>query len=120
MFRIIVLTFLLVSSNICFSDDTKTDYSGIWQNTENSLSFYSIQIKDDQVVIIDLSAIESNKSTLESAFLGDTEDLLLSRVSPTTGMTNELQLIFESSTEASIFIICPVCTVVPINIHKVF
>jgi len=120
MLRLIVLSFILISSNVCFSEDANTDYVGIWQNTENNLSFYSIQIKDDQILLIDLSAIESSGNTLESAFIGGTDDLLLSRVSPTAGVINEMNLIFESTTEASFFVICPICTVVPINIHKIF
>ena len=120
MFKLMILTFLLASSNICFSEDINISHEGIWQNIENNLSYYSIQIKDDQLVLIDLSAIESSGSTLESAYAGHINGLILRRVAPITGVVSDLQLTFESSEEGSIMTICDVCSAVPIKIHKIF
>ena len=120
MFKLIVLTFLLTTSNMCFSEDINTSHGGIWQNIKNNLSYYSIQIKDDQLVLIDLSAIESSGNTLESAYTGHINGSILRRMSPITGVVSDLQLIFDSSEEGFIITVCDVCSVAPIKIHKIF
>ncbi len=126
MFKYITLAILLISSSVCLSDDVKI-YEGIWQDTANAHNYYSIQTKDDQIVLIDLSAIESTGSTLESAYIGSagtyigsTNNFVINRISPVQSRINSLSLVFESPTEGSFSVICDVCSVVAINIRKIF
>lgn len=129
MFKLMVLAVLLISSSACLAEDMKL-YEGIWQNTTNELSYYSIRAKDQQVVLIDLSGIELTRSTLASAYIGSNivnGSILMSQVSPPTAIIS-LGLTFQSSNEGTIVPGCVVsetvsgatCDVAPITIRKVF
>jgi hypothetical protein len=117
MFKLITFIVLLISSNVCLSVDAEI-YEGIWQSGD--LDYYNIQIKDNQIVFIDLSAIESTGSTLESAYIGNVDDFVMNRISSVQGGINALGLVFESPTAGYFSVICDVCDVLAIEIRKIF
>ncbi|MCK5523849.1 MAG: hypothetical protein KAI83_12020 [Thiomargarita sp.] len=117
---LIIMTGLCSLSLLTFADEPSIYIDGIWKNKTEGKNYYSIQTNANQVVMIDLSAIESSSNTLESSYIGNINDLLLSRISPTQGVTNQLYLNFTSVTDGTITTICEVCTVVPIEIEKIF
>ncbi len=116
IFKVITAITLVVFSNICFSADMNT-YDGIWQDIENSNNYYSIHEKDNKVVLINLSGIESTGNTLKSAYTGNTADFVLAGVLPGS---LPLKLQFQSSSEGLIYPICDVCSVVATKIRKIF
>ncbi|MDF1584750.1 MAG: hypothetical protein P1P78_15770 [Methyloprofundus sp.] len=119
MFKFIALAILLISSNVCLSDSVNS-YAGIWQDTSNERNYYTLQEKDKQVVLINLSAIESSANTLKSAYVGNAADFVMSRISPAADILNKLKLEFQSPTEGRIYPICDACSVVEVKIRKIF
>lgn len=133
MFKLITLAILLISSSICLSDDVKT-YDGIWQNSDNDRSYYTIQTKGQQIVLIDLSTIESTGSSLSSAYLGNTSDYNMNPIlggkikklefkSPNEGVILDTQCSYIYISEQQTWV--PICissatTSPPITIRKIF
>ncbi len=122
MFKIITAILFLVFSNACFSVDMRS-YDGIWQDVGNSRNYYTIQEKDNKVVLINLSGIEISGNTLKSAYIGNTVDFIMTRVSPESpakDIYNQLKLEFQSPSEGLVYPVCDTCSVIAIKIRKIF
>ena len=121
------VSFLLVSllfSHSALAESQLLSFAGIWQDVKDSTRYYSIQERDDAVVLIDLRRLEQTRDTLSSAYIGKGPDLFLTRIGPRVpevpDFNGQVYLHFTSSTEGVIMGVCEVCMVVPINIRKVF
>lgn len=110
----------LDSADIQNKSSENSTHSGIWQDITQVNHFYTIQEKNDQLILIDLSAIEENRSTLKSAYFGNSNTLVLTRLSPMQVVGDQLQLIFKSTDEATFFPICKACISLETELRKVF
>jgi hypothetical protein len=115
---------LLVALPCSFAQSTAPDVEGIWRDINSNSKYYSLHVEGDSVVLLDLSRLERTHDTLASAYMGKLGDLILTRVGPTVptvpDFNGQVALHFTSASEGSIMGICEVCTVVPIEIRKIF
>jgi len=105
-------------------------YSGIWQDENNPKNYYSIHRNEESLIMIDLSHLITTGQPLTATYMGEKTDYVyvLTPLAPTSievdGQTHRslfsLEITFISNTKAVISPICEVCSVVIVNIHKVF
>lgn len=112
----------LLSAASAFSAEADISYAGIWQDTEKSSDYYVIQENGDDILLIALPGIESTADTLRYSYMGDKSDLLVTRLSGDAypDIYRQVQLHFESPDQGYFYPICEVCSVVAVNIVKVF
>lgn len=120
MGRSLLLICLLTYSAVSHSQET--DYSGIWQDVENSADYYVIREKGDEIVFIALPGVEAYADTLRFSYIGEKSDLIVDSLSGVerSDIYQQLQLQFESPDNGSFYPICDVCLAVTINIIKIF
>lgn len=94
---------------------------GIWQDKDNASRYFSIHEQDGRVVVINLRGIETSGSTLQSTYLGETSDYVLTRMEAQPGQEfyDVVQLEFESPDDAVIYPLCDACSVVALRIRKI-
>ncbi|MDO8906902.1 MAG: hypothetical protein Q7W55_00235 [Pseudohongiella sp.] len=116
------LLFSIGMSASAFSAEAGTNYTGIWQDTERSSDYYVIQENGENILLIALPGIESTADTLRYSYMGDKSDLRVARLSAEAypDIHRQVQLHFESPDQGSFYPICEVCSVVVVNIVKVF
>jgi hypothetical protein len=47
------------------------EFAGIWQDSNNPNKYYSIQVNENRMVLIDLPGLEVSGNTLFSSFIGE-------------------------------------------------
>ena len=120
MKHIMLLLAGLMISTAAFAEDT--GYAGIWQDKRQNGDYYVIQENDSEIVLIALPGIEATGDTLRYSYIGSKEDLQVTRISAEAAQDiyQRLQLHFEGATQGTIMPICEICTVVTIEIEKIF
>lgn len=115
-------------TSFCMAEDL-VDYSGVWQD-ELSGAYYTINQKDDKLVLVALPFIQRGDAVLESAYIGTAAaphggsdaGHRLDRVQPVDppNILNRLVILYVSPTSLIVFPDCPVCSVPGANLRKVF
>ena len=120
MKRIVAILAGLILSAAALADDA--GYAGIWQDKSQNGDYYVIQENGSDIVLIALPGIEATGDTLRFSYIGSKQDLQVTRLSaePANDILQRLQLQFDSATEGKIIPICEVCTVITIQIEKIF
>jgi hypothetical protein len=116
------LALTLALSATVFADEAEMAYTGIWQDMNQSADFYVIQQNGDSLVLIALPGIEDSGDTLRFSYMGEKDDLIMSRLSDQSfdDIYETVQLEFESDEMGTIIPVCETCNVVPINIVRIF
>lgn len=106
------------------------DYNGIWQEQNHPERYYSIRVKDNTVVLIDLAGLETSRHTLQAAYSGilkPTEDGIVRGslvVLSENSLYSSLLVTFESEDKGYISFICSgeLCTAsaAVVGILKIF
>jgi hypothetical protein len=117
------LAITLAFATPSFADEHESAYSGIWQDISQSTDFYVVHENGDSLVLIALPGIEATADTLRFSYMGEKEDLIMSRLSTDGSFDDiygQLQLEFGSDNTGVITPICETCNAVPINIVRIF
>jgi hypothetical protein len=69
---------LALSAQLLLTDGAQTQtgaeaFEGIWQNTANAASYFSLHVDADQLVLVDLASLERTRKTLASSYRGQIE-----------------------------------------------
>ncbi|MBX3639962.1 MAG: hypothetical protein KF888_05535 [Nitrosomonas sp.] len=119
----VVLMFLPISA---FSVDLST-IDGIWRDTDQKESYYSISQDGGAIVLIDLKRLESTGDTLSAAYMGtldsSSESFLLTPIVPSPVSPFDqipIRIDFISDVEARISPECDVCVSPGGAIEKIF
>jgi hypothetical protein len=106
IFKFIKSIITLVFLNVCFSVQA-ADYSGIWQDQTYPQNYYSIFMKNNKIVLIALSRIETIHKTLNASYLGDYLDnkdfFTLTVLSKNDDFFDRIQLKFNSEYDGFYF-----------------
>lgn len=126
---VILLFILTVTSKLCLSADLKS-YDGIWQDIINKSHYYTIQIKDNQVVLIDLFSIAATGNILESTYIGNANIENTQKYIQMMHIYNakdkeKLNLSSPNPDEIELFLICPepaeiICDILQVTLRKIF
>jgi len=96
---------------------------GIWQNTSQENSFYSITQDGNAIVLIDLKRLEAGGNTLAATYIGPLNDLLLTPLAPfPTSPFDQipLRINFLSEDEATLLPECDTCASPGGTLIKIF
>ena len=119
----LIFGLFIAVSTLAVADEKSINYSGIWHASNQSNEFYVIQESGSEVVLVALPGIEETGDTLSYSYIGNKEDLLLTRLSSDPAVDDiftVVQLNFTSEDSASIIPVCDTCTVVKIDLVKIF
>lgn len=119
----LILSMFFALSTYVVAEEASTSYSGIWQDPNQSNAYYIIQERDDELVLLALPGIEASGDTLSYSYIGNKEDLLLTRLSSEASFESIYDVVrvnFTSDNTASIMSTCDVCNAVPIDLVKIF
>ncbi len=111
---------LIPTLGVC---DQETTINGIWQDNKKPNNYYSIHQDTNIIVLIDLARLESSGETFSATYIGSVTDKILKPLSPINNVPLSglsIQLKLHSNTLATIIPICDICSVVTIDIKKVF
>lgn len=123
MFRSILACFICFFSIQSLAQQASATYAGIWQDTNQTDDYYVIQEKDDNLVLVALPGIEASGDTLRYSYIGNKQELVFTRLSPDTtfdDIYHTLKLSLPGEDTAVIMPVCEVCSVIPINLVRVF
>ncbi len=98
---------------------------GMWQDDSRQTDYYSIFQDGNTIVVIDLSRLESGRSTLAATYVGPINDALLTPLAAFPEFPFDQtprSLTFTSDTEATLKFEgdCDVCSLVAVPLKKVF
>lgn len=123
LFKSIILGLLFGVSAYAVAGETSNNYSGIWQDINQTNEFYVIQESANELVLVALPGVEASGDTLSYSYIGNKQDLILTRLSSNESHENifgVLQLEFKSDDSVLIIPVCDVCGVVIIELTKIF